>query len=262
MASVCGGCLAMMDAGVPLKKSVSGIAMGLILEGDKYMILSDILGLEDALGDMDFKITGDMDGITAFQMDIKIEGITKNIMKAALIQAKEGRLHILNEMNKCLSKSRDNLKDFAPRIDSLQVKPSKIGIIVGPGGKMIRSIIEETGCQVDINDDGVVKIMSNDGPSLARARAMIEDLVTEIEIGKTYTGPISSIVEFGAFVTLPGGKDGLCHISEICHERVENVKDHLQKGQEITVKVLDINDQGKIKLSRKVLMEKPQATAK
>ncbi len=261
MASVCGGCLAMMDAGVPLKKSVSGIAMGLILEGNQYMILSDILGLEDALGDMDFKITGDREGISAFQMDIKIEGINKDIMKAALLQAKEGRVHILDQMDKALATSRKDLSDFAPRIESIQVKPSKIGIIVGPGGKKIRSIVEDTGCQVDINDDGVVKIISNDGPSLQKAKDIILDLIAEVEIGKTYKGAISSIVQFGAFVTLPGGKDGLCHISEICHERVENVEDYLKKGQEIEVKVLDINDHGKIKLSRKVLMPKPEATA-
>jgi polyribonucleotide nucleotidyltransferase len=257
MASVCGCCLAMMDAGIPIKRSVSGIAMGLILEGDKYMILSDIIGLEDALGDMDFKITGDRDGITAFQMDIKVEGINASIMKAALIQAKEGRIHILNQMDKGLSKSRDNLSDFAPRIESVQVKQSKIGTIVGPGGKMIRSIIEETGCQIDIDDSGLVKIMSNDGPSLYKAKAMIENLVAEVEVGKTYKGIVSSIVEFGAFVTLPGNKDGLCHISEICHERVTNVKDFLKQGQELEVKVIDINDRGQIKLSRKVLLPKP-----
>ena len=258
MAAVCGGCLAMMDAGVPIKKSVSGIAMGLILEGNKYMILSDILGLEDALGDMDFKITGDREGISAFQMDIKIEGINKDIMKAALMQAREGRVHILDQMDKALSKSRENLSDFAPRIESIQVKQSKIGIIVGPGGKMIRSIVEDTGCQVDINDDGVVSIISNDGPSLQKAKEIILNLVAEVEVGKTYKGVISSIVQFGAFVTLPGAKDGLCHISEIAHERVDNVEDHLKKGQEIEVKVLDINDHGKIKLSRKVLLPKPE----
>jgi len=261
MASVCGGCLALMDAGVPIKKSVSGIAMGLILEGDRYMILSDILGLEDALGDMDFKITGDREGITAFQMDIKIEGITKELMQAALLQAKDGRIHILGEMDKALSKSRENLSQFAPRIDSIQVKPSKIGIIVGPGGKMIRSIIEETGCQVDINDAGIVNIISNDGPSLEKAKAMILNLVAEVEVGKTYVGVVSSIVQFGAFITLPGNKDGLCHISELAHERVEKVEDFLKLGQEVEVKVLDINDQGKIKLSRKVLLPKPEKVA-
>jgi polyribonucleotide nucleotidyltransferase len=257
MASVCGGCLAMMDAGVPLKKSVSGIAMGLILEGDKYMILSDILGLEDYLGDMDFKITGDRDGITAFQMDIKVEGINKNIMKAALIQAKEGRVHILDQMDKALPNAREEISSHAPRIESIQVKPSKIGTIVGPGGKMIRSIIEETGCEVDINDEGVVSIISKDGPSLKKAKDIILNLVAEVEIGKVYKGTVASIVQFGAFVTLPGNKDGLCHISEICHERVDNVEDHLKKGDVIEVKVLDVNDQGKIKLSRKVLLEKP-----
>ncbi|MCH9620631.1 MAG: Polyribonucleotide nucleotidyltransferase [Chlamydiia bacterium] len=257
MASVCGGCLAMMDAGVPVKTSVSGIAMGLILEGDKYMILSDILGLEDFLGDMDFKITGDRNGITAFQMDIKIEGINKDIMKAALIQAKEGRIHILDQMDKALPSSREELSDLVPRIESIQVKQSKIGTIVGPGGKMIRSIIEETGCEVDINDDGVVKIISSDGPSLKKAKDIILNLVAELEIGKTYNGTVASIVDFGAFITLPGNKDGLCHISEIAHERVSNVEDHLKKGDVVEVKVLDINPHGKIKLSRKVLMPKP-----
>jgi polyribonucleotide nucleotidyltransferase len=225
------------------------------------MILSDILGLEDALGDMDFKITGDREGITAFQMDIKIEGITKELMQAALLQAKDGRIHILGEMDKALSKSRENLSQFAPRIDSIQVKPSKIGVIVGPGGKMIRSIIEETGCQVDINDAGIVNIISNDGPSLERAKAMILNLVAEVEVGKTYVGVVSSIVQFGAFITLPGNKDGLCHISELAHERVEKVEDFLKLGQEVEVKVLDINDQGKIKLSRKVLLPKPERVA-
>ena len=259
MASVCGGCLAMMDAGVPLKKSVSGIAMGLILEDNQFMILSDILGLEDALGDMDFKITGDRKGISAFQMDIKVEGITKDIMKAALLQAKEGRIHILDNMDKALSTSRESLSDFAPRIESIKVKQSKIGIIVGPGGKMIRSIVEDTGCQVDIDDDGVVKIISNDGPSLKKAREIIENLIAEVEIGKVYKGVVSSIVQFGAFITLLGNKDGLCHVSEIAHERVANVEDHFKQGQEVEVKVIDINDRGQIKLSRKVLLEKPEA---
>lgn len=258
MASVCGGCLAMMDAGVPLKRSVAGIAMGLILEGNKFMILSDILGLEDFLGDMDFKITGDKKGITAFQMDIKVEGITADIMKAALLQAREGINHILDQMNKALTAPRETLSDFAPRIESIKVKQSKIGTIVGPGGKMIRSIIEETGCQIDIDDEGKVNIISNDGPSLQKAKEIILDLVAEVEIGKTYKGTVSSIVQFGAFVTLPGNKDGLCHISEICHERVEKVEDFLKKGQEIEVKVLDVNEHGKIKLSRKVLLAKPE----
>ena len=262
MASVCGGCLAMMDAGVPIKRSVSGIAMGLILQDNKYMILSDILGLEDALGDMDFKITGDRKGITAFQMDIKVEGITKDIMKAALLQAKEGITHILNQMDKALGKSRETLSDFAPRIESLQVKQSKIATIIGPGGKMIRSIIDDTGCQVDIDDNGIVKIISNDGPSLQKAKDIILNLIAEVEAGKTYKGTISSIVQFGAFVTLPGNKDGLLHISEIAHERVSNVEDHLKQGEEIEVKVIDINDRGQIKLSRKILVKKTEATAK
>ncbi len=256
MASVCGGCLALMDAGVPVKRPIAGIAMGLLLEESKFAILSDILGMEDALGDMDFKVSGDGTGITAFQMDIKVEGITLEIMKAALHQAKEGRIHILGKMLETCPKSKITLSPFAPRIESLTVKPSKIAVIIGPGGKMIRSIIEESGAEIDINDEGVVNIAATNAESLQKAKDLIINLISDIEIGKTYKGPIMSIQPFGVFVRLPGAKDGLCHISEFSHERIQNMEDHAKEGQEIEVKVLDINDRGQIKLSRKVLISK------
>jgi polyribonucleotide nucleotidyltransferase len=254
MASVCGGCLALMDAGVPIARPVSGIAMGLILEKNEYLILSDILGLEDALGDMDFKITGDANGISAFQMDIKVEGINSSIMKAALAQAKEGRIHILNKMLSVCPQSKKQMSPYAPRIESITVKASKIAVIIGPGGKMIRSIIEQTGVDIDINDDGIVNIASNNAESLEAAKKIIYDLIAEIEIGKTYKGPVVSIQPFGVFVRLPGSKDGLCHISELSHDRINKIEDVIKEGDEIEVKVLDINERGQIKLSRKVLL--------
>ena len=254
MASVCGGCLAMMNAGVPISRPVSGIAMGLILEGDDFLVLSDILGIEDALGDMDFKITGDENGITAFQMDIKVEGITPQIMKVALMQARQGRAHILKKMLDACPASSKELSQFAPRIESLIVKASKISTIIGPGGKMIRSIIEETGVDININDDGVVNIASVCAEGLQKAKDIIHNLTAEVEIGKTYKGPIVSIQPFGVFVSLPGMKDGLCHISELDSKRVDNIEDVVKQGDEIEVKVLDINDRGQIKLSRKALL--------
>lgn len=255
MASVCGGCLAMMDAGVPIKRPVSGIAMGLILEGEEFAILSDILGAEDALGDMDFKITGDDSGITAFQMDIKVEGITHDIMRHALAQAKEGRSHILHKMLAVCPKAKEEMSVYAPRIETLQIKPSKIGIVIGPGGKQIRSIIEETGVQIDINDSGLVSIASTNAEAMARAKEIIHNLTAEVEIGKTYTGRITSIVQFGFFVEI-FGKEGLCHISEISHKRIQNIHDiPFREGDKIDVKVLDINDRGQIKLSHKALLE-------
>ena len=257
MASVCGCCVAMMSAGVPIKRPVSGIAMGLILEGDSSMILSDILGVEDALGDMDFKITGDGEGITAFQMDIKVEGITPAIMKTALAQAKHGRIHILKKMIEACPESAKQLSQYAPRIETMTVKPSKIAIVIGPGGKMIRKIIEETGAEIDINDDGIISISSTNADSLEAAKAMIHDLTAEVEIGKIYEGAITSIQDFGAFVKLPGMKDGLCHISEYDHVRISKMAEVAKEGEVIKVKVLDINDRGQIKLSRKVLIEKP-----
>jgi polyribonucleotide nucleotidyltransferase len=255
MASVCGGCLAMMDAGVPIKRPVSGIAMGLVLEGGKHAILSDILGTEDALGDMDFKITGDSNGISAFQMDIKVEGITHAIMQDALIQAKEGRTHILQKMLAICPKSKEEMSSHAPRIETIQIKPSKIGVVIGPGGKQIRAIIEETGAQIDINDSGLISIASNSQEAMNRAKQIIHNLTAEVEIGKIYNGRITSIMPFGYFVEI-FGKEGLCHISEISKTRIQNIHDApFKEGDQIEVKVLDVNDRGQIKLSHRVVLE-------
>jgi polyribonucleotide nucleotidyltransferase len=254
MASVCGGCLAMMDAGVPIKRPVAGIAMGLILEGDSYTILSDILGIEDSLGDMDFKVTGDHQGITAFQMDIKVEGITPEIMRAALAQAKEGRTHILNKMLAVVPKHRETMSVYAPRIETLQIKPSKIAAVIGPGGKQIRAIIEQTGVEIDIDDDGVVSIAAVNLESIEKAKAIINSITAEIEIGKTYSGRVTTIVDFGIFVEIMPGKEGLCHISEFDFARIANLKDHVKQGDTVSVKVIDINERGQLKLSRKAAL--------
>ncbi len=245
-------------SGVPIKRPVAGIAMGLILEEDNFAILSDILGAEDALGDMDFKITGDAHGITAFQLDIKVEGITLQIMKVALAQAKQGRIHILNKMLEVCPKSKENLSQYAPRIETIQIKPSKIGTVIGPGGKQIRAIIEETGVQIDINDSGLVSIASTNNEAMEKAKAIINNLTAEVEIGKIYKGRITSIVAFGCFVELVGGKEGLCHISELSHTRINNISDHFKEGDLLEVKVLDINDRGQVKLSHKVLLPQPK----
>jgi polyribonucleotide nucleotidyltransferase len=255
MASVCGGCLAMMEAGVPIKRPVAGIAMGLILEGQKYAILSDILGIEDALGDMDFKITGDHQGITAFQMDIKVEGITHEIMKAALEQAKEGRVHILNKMLEVCPKFKETMSVYAPRIETLQVKPSKIATVIGPGGKQIRSIIEQTGVQIDIDDSGLISIASTSLEGIEKAKNIIFGLTAEVEVGQTYSGRVVSIVPFGIFVEVLPGKEGLCHISEFDHARIGNLADYVKEGDMVSVKVLDINDRGQVKLSRKATLK-------
>ncbi len=254
MASVCGGCLAMMDAGVPVKRPVSGIAMGLILEEDNFTILSDILGIEDALGDMDFKITGDKDGITAFQMDIKVEGITIDIMRAALAQAKEGRTHILEKMLEVCPEPKKQMSKYAPRIEVLKVKPSKIGTIIGPGGKQIRAIIEETGVDIDIDDEGFVTLSSPNLDGLDKAKKIIEDLTAEVEIGKIYEGKITSVVPFGIFVEILPGKEGLCHISEFDTQRTKDLNDVVKVGDNVRVKVMDINERGQLVLSRKVLL--------
>ncbi|MCB1110453.1 MAG: polyribonucleotide nucleotidyltransferase [Chlamydiia bacterium] len=256
MASVCGCCLAMMEAGVPIKRPIAGIAMGLILEKENYAILSDILGMEDALGDMDFKIAGDENGITAFQLDIKIEGINKQIMKVALAQAKEGRIHILRKMLEACPKSKENLSQYAPRIETIRIKPSQIGTVIGPGGKQIRAIVEETGVDINIDDDGYVSIASTSAKGMERARQIIHDLTAEAEIGKTYKGKVVTIKDFGLFVAFLNVQ-GLCHISEIAHERVNKVEDYFKEGDEIEVKVLDIDRNGKIRLSRKALLEAP-----
>lgn len=257
MASVCGGCLSMMDAGIPIKHPIAGIAMGLILEGDRYAILSDILGAEDALGDMDFKVAGNDTGITAFQLDIKIEGITHHIMKAALAQAKEGRIHILHKMLEACPKPNQHLSPYAPRIDTIQVKPSKIGVVIGPGGKQIRAIVEETGAEINIDDTGIVSITATSHEAMEKAKKIIHDLTAEVEEGKVYKGKIVSIVAFGVFVAIYG-QEGLCHISELSHERVEDVrKAGFKEGQELEVKVLEVSKEGKIRLSHKALLPAP-----
>jgi polyribonucleotide nucleotidyltransferase len=258
MGTICSGCLGMLDAGIPVIEPVAGIAMGLIKEGDDIAILSDILGDEDHLGDMDFKVAGGKSGITAFQMDIKIDGVTFDIMKTALAQAAEGRAHILNEMNKVLSIAREDISKYAPRIETIQVKPDKVREIIGPGGKMIKSIIEATGVKIDISDDGKVNISTSDPVASAKAIKMIKDICAEAEVGKTYTGKVKKIMDFGAFVEILPGTDGLLHISEIAHERLRAVGDALKEGDELEVKVLDVDRMGKIKLSRKALIEKPQ----
>jgi polyribonucleotide nucleotidyltransferase len=258
MASVCGGCLALMDAGVPITRPVSGIAMGLILEGNDFVILSDILGDEDALGDMDFKVSGDQNGITAFQMDIKIEGITHEIMRLALAQAKEGRVHILKKMIEVCPQSNTQMSAHAPRIETMKIKPSKIAIVIGPGGKQIRAIIDETGVELDIDDDGTVNITSPDQASIEMAKSIILGLTADVEVGQIYTGRITSVVPFGVFVELLPGKEGLCHISEYDTTRIAEMRDVAKEGDVITVKVMDINDRGQLKLSRKVLLGVPQ----
>ncbi len=251
MASVCGSSLALMDAGVPTKGAVAGIAMGLIKEGDNFAVLSDILGDEDHLGDMDFKVAGSEDGITALQMDIKIDGITSEIMKVALEQAKQGRLFILGEMNKALPSTREEMSDFAPRILTIKIDPSKIREVIGKGGATIRGITEKTGASIDLTDDGVVNIASVDKAAGEEARRIIEEITAEVEVGKIYEGKVARLMDFGAFVTILPGKDGLVHISQISDERVEKVSDKLSEGDEIKVKVLEIDRQGRVRLSMK-----------
>jgi polyribonucleotide nucleotidyltransferase len=251
MASVCGSSLALMDAGVPITSPVAGIAMGLIKEGDSFVVISDIMGDEDHLGDMDFKVAGSADGITALQMDIKIEGITAEIMKTALEQAKQGRLHILGEMNKALSSTRDEMSDFAPRIITFKIDPSKIREVIGKGGATIRSITEITGASVDLTDDGIVKVASVDKAAGEEARRLIEEITAEVEVGKTYEGKVVRLMDFGAFVTILPGKDGLVHISQISDEHVDKVSDRLNEGDVVRVKVLEIDRQGRVRLSIK-----------
>jgi len=253
MATICGGCLSMMDAGVPIERPVSGIAMGLILEGDEFAVLSDILGDEDHLGDMDFKVAGTSEGITTMQMDIKVAGITKEIMGKALEQAKAGRAHILGEMQKALGSARTELSAHAPRIETMQIDKTKIRDVIGTGGKVIREIVAETGAKVDIDDEGVIKISSSDLEQIEAARKWIEGIVEEAEVGKIYTGKVVNIVDFGAFVNFMGGKDGLVHVSEMKNERVEKVTDVVAEGDEVKVKVLEIDNRGKVRLSMRVV---------
>jgi len=255
MASICGGSLALMDAGIPIKGPVAGIAMGLIKEGDEYAILTDIQGLEDHYGDMDFKVAGTKDGITALQMDIKITGISGEIMAKALEQAQKARLQILETMQASIERPREELSEFAPRIESFKINPEKIGAIIGPGGKIIKGIQEECGVKIEIEDDGTVRIASTDGDSLKAARAKIDDLTMELEIGGRYTGVVEKIVDFGAFVAMPGGKSGLVHISEISEKRINKVDDVLSVGDEIPIRVKNIDNQGRVSVSMRGLDE-------
>lgn len=251
MASVCGASLALMDAGVPIKSSVAGIAMGLVKEGNDFVVLSDILGDEDHLGDMDFKVAGTREGISALQMDIKIEGITKEIMQVALNQAKGARLHILGVMEQAINTHRDNISEFAPRIYTMKINPEKIRDIIGKGGAIIRALTEETGTTIEIEDDGTVKIAASDGDKAQAAIKRINELTAEVEVGAIYNGKVVRIVDFGAFVSVIGGKEGLVHVSQIADHRVEKVTDVLTMGQEVKVKVLEIDRQGRIRLSMK-----------
>jgi len=253
MATVCGGCLSMMDAGVPIARPVSGIAMGLILEGDEFAVLSDILGDEDHLGDMDFKVAGTEAGITTMQMDIKVAGITQEIMAKALEQAKAGRTHILGEMQKALGSARSELSAHAPRIETMQIDKAKIREVIGTGGKVIREIVAETGAKVDIDDEGLIKISSSDIAQIEAARKWIQGIVEEAEVGKIYDGKVVNIVDFGAFVNFMGGKDGLVHVSEMRNERVEKPTDVVSEGMEVKVKVLEIDQRGKVRLSMRVV---------
>jgi len=255
MASVCGSSLALMDAGVPLKQPVAGIAMGLVKDGDRHVVLTDILGDEDHLGDMDFKVAGTSNGITALQMDIKIQGITEEIMEVALEQAHEARAHILGEMSKVIAQSRATLSDNAPTMLNFKVAPDKIRDIIGKGGATIRSICEDTGAQIDIEDDGSVRIYADDKESAAAAQMRIDEITAEVEVGAIYDGVVARIVDFGAFVTVLPGTDGLLHISQIAKERVDKVTDYLKEGQQVKVKVLDVDGRGRIKLSMKALAE-------
>ncbi len=255
MASVCGSSLALMDAGVPVKAPVAGIAMGLVLEGDKYVVLSDILGDEDHLGDMDFKVAGTANGISALQMDIKIQGITEDIMKTALAQAKQGRMHILGEMANALTAPRPELSDFAPRLITIKIHPDKIREVIGKGGSVIQGITKETGTQIDIQDDGTITIASVNAAAGQAAKARIEQITSDVEPGRIYEGKVAKLMDFGAFVTISPGKDGLVHVSQISNERVEKVSDVLKEGDIVKVKVLEVDKQGRIRLSMKAVAE-------
>jgi polyribonucleotide nucleotidyltransferase len=258
MASVCGGCLSLLDAGVPLKAHVAGIAMGLIKDGNRFAVLTDILGDEDHLGDMDFKVAGSTTGITALQMDIKIQGITKEIMQVALAQAKEARLHILSKMVEAVGGAKTEVSQFAPRLYTMKINQEKIRDVIGKGGATIRALTEETGCTIDIGEDGTITVASTDAEKAAFALKRISEITAEAEIGKVYEGAITKILDFGALVNILPGKDGLLHISQIAHHRVENVTDLLQEGQVVRVKVLETDEKGRIKLSMKALIERPE----
>jgi polyribonucleotide nucleotidyltransferase len=254
MASVCGGCLSLMDAGVPIKEPVAGVAMGLVSDGKKVVVLTDIIGDEDHYGDMDFKVTGTRDGITALQMDIKIEGISREVLERALDQAKEGRIFILDEMNKAITKSRDHVSEYAPIISTIKIKPEKVRVLIGPGGKTIREITNTSGARIDVDDEGTVTISAADGECSDAAIRMISEIIQEAEIDKLYMGKVVKIMDFGAFVEIFPGTDGLVHISQLARERVEKVTDVLNEGDEVLVKVLEVDNNGKIRLSRKAAL--------
>ncbi len=260
MASVCGTSLSLMDAGVPTKGAVAGIAMGLIKEGDRHVVLSDIMGDEDHLGDMDFKVAGTRDGVTALQMDIKIDGITREIMETALEQAREGRLHILSKMAEAIDAPRGEMSEFAPRIIAFKIDPEKIRDVIGKGGTTIRALTEETGTTIDITDDGTVKIASIDNAAAQEARRRIEQITADVEVGQIYEGRVARLMDFGAFVNILPGKDGLVHISQISDERVENVSDKLKEGDRVRVKVLEVDKQGRIRLSMKAVSQEAAAS--
>ncbi|TAM48395.1 MAG: polyribonucleotide nucleotidyltransferase, partial [Burkholderiaceae bacterium] len=261
MASVCGGCLSLMDAGVPMKAHVAGIAMGLIKEGSRFAVLTDILGDEDHLGDMDFKVAGTTNGITALQMDIKIQGITKEIMQVALAQAKEARMHILGKMQEAMGQAKAEISSFAPRLTTLKINPEKIRDVIGKGGAVIRGLQEETGTQINIDEDGTITIASTDPAKADEAKRRIEQITAEVEVGKIYEGPVTKILDFGALINLLPGKDGLLHISQIANERVEKVTDYLKEGQIVKVKVLETDEKGRVKLSMKALLDRPAQPA-
>jgi polyribonucleotide nucleotidyltransferase len=254
MASVCGGCLSLMDAGVPVKTHVAGIAMGLIKDGNRFAVLTDILGDEDHLGDMDFKVAGSDNGITALQMDIKINGITKEIMQVALSQAREGRLHILGIMKETMPAVRPDVSSFAPRMIKMKINAEKIRDVIGKGGAVIRALTEETGTTIDIDDEGNITIACVNGDAGLLAKKRIEDIVAEVEVGKTYEGPVVKLLDFGAIINILPGKDGLLHISQISNERIANVSDHLKEGQIVKVKVLEADEKGRMRLSMKALL--------
>jgi polyribonucleotide nucleotidyltransferase len=261
MATVCSSALALMDAGVPIKAPVAGIAMGLIKEGEKWSVLTDILGDEDHLGDMDFKVAGTRDGITALQMDIKITGITGEIMQQALAQAKDARLHILGEMAKSLDKPRAEMSPFAPRITTIKINPERIRDVIGKGGATIRSITEATGTEIDIEDDGTIKIAAVDKKATEAAIDRINALTRDVQVGEVYEGRVARLMDFGAFVTILPGKDGLVHISQISEKRVENISDELSEGDIVRVKVLEVDKQGRIRLSMKAVGDAKPAEA-
>ena len=254
MASVCGGCLALMDAGVPMKAHVAGIAMGLILDGNKFAVLTDILGDEDHLGDMDFKVAGTAEGITALQMDIKIQGITKEIMQVALAQAQEGRMHILGKMQEAVTGARTELSEFAPRMITIKINPEKIRDVIGKGGSVIRALTEETGTTIDISDEGVVTIASTSSEGMAEAKRRIENITVDVEVGQVYDGTVLKLLDFGAIVNILPGRDGLLHISEIANERIKDINDYLKDGQAVRVKVIQTDEKGRVRLSAKALL--------